>query len=584
MPHSSQPSQLSQVSSLERKIQLANAAYSKGQPFLTDWEYDQLWIELRSRKPESPYLYHTSRDPSQTNMITHSPRILSLQKAFDMEDLKVFLQRFGSQRLQIQPKYDGIAVMVYKTSSDKLLLAKVGDGDKGEDISRHIPSLEIPPFDGPKLSCEALILWEDWSSELGANPRNVVAGLMNRLSSEGFPTKVSLIPHDSLSLEVEASSLNETFLLETFAKWSKTLPMDGLVLKVVDPSLRLKASHNRVFPYWAIAWKPPIQTAETTIREIEWNISRQGRAIPTLIYDPVNLCGTTNTRVTGNNPEWIASRKLGPSAKVRIGKAGEIIPQVVEVLQESPNSQLPEVCPICGSPLRWDGPHLMCISSKCLPQLVKRLSHFYSHKGVEVKHLGERMLEKLLNNPRAYRILKTSLWAILEPANFGISEVLRLEFGSKIYKNLLSELPESQICPAQFISGLGYSRLSFQSALTLLQITAGYSPKAKNISALARSNFQHALGDLVTASKEFSELSFSQIPPPPELVFSVSGVLSVSRDEIINRLSAKGWTFKNNVSRETDYLILGELDHKTRKLRDARRLGTKILKEEDIFL
>lgn len=576
-------------SQLETKIRLANQAYAKAQPFLTDFEYDQLWQKLHQIDPTSEVLYHTAKDPSHHNQVLHQVPVLSLQKAFDMEDLKVFLQRYRNEPLLVQPKYDGMAVMLY-SQPDFVMMVKAGDGQKGDDVSHHLKHFDqslVAPYLVSRLSCEAIILLEDFSPELGANPRNVIAGLVNRRTLDPTPpVKLTLVPHDYLSQEITPSEMTltqlETYLLETFTTWSKTYPMDGLVLKVKNQNLRLKASHNGVFPNWAIAWKPPIQTAETTITSVEWNVSRQGKIIPTLTYEPVTLCGTTNSRVTGNNAEWIKSRELGPGAKVRLGKAGEIIPQVVEILQGSP-LDLPLTCPVCGSFLELESPHLVCSSENCLPQLVKRLSYFYSHKGIEVKNLGERMIERLLNHEKPYHLLKNSPWALLAPERFGLSEVANFVWGEKTYNNYLASIPSDPLPLDSFMSGLGYSRLSKKGSLTLLQTAAGYSPRKANVSSEARANFIPALQELARAKDELADTHlFAPVPEPASTIFCITGTLSISRSEMINYLSQKGWTFQNSISRNVDYLILGDLPSETRKLKDARRLGTTILREEDI--
>ena len=106
------------------------------------------------------------------------------------------------------------------------------------------------------------------------------------------------------------------------------------MIKVADEKVRLVAGNNGQTNNWSIAWKPPIQVKETTVTNIEWNISRLGRAIPTVIYEPIELCGTTNNRVTGNNAKWLQDKNIHIGSKITVGKAGEIIPKIIDVSNE----------------------------------------------------------------------------------------------------------------------------------------------------------------------------------------------------------------------------------------------------------
>lgn len=323
---------------LIQKISEANTAYAAGIPFMTDYEYDQLWQQLHDIDPTNELLYHTAQNPyTGGTLITHKYPIFGTNKAFNMTDLKPFLTRFGDQSLVIEPKYDGCAAVLTQTKDGWTLTAE-GNGLQGEDKTHLIPFIQCPFHTRHFQAIEILIPWADWSPSFGKNPRNVVAGWLAR-KYEKPPIKMTAIPHNfgPLSEEYSYSGDLEAFselLLILYSEWSTIYPMDGLMIKVADEKTRIIASHNGQTNNWSIAWKPPIQTKETTVTDIEWNVSRLGRVIPTVIYDPIELCMTTNSRVTGNNAQWILDKQIKIGSKITVGKAGEIIPKIIKVNNE----------------------------------------------------------------------------------------------------------------------------------------------------------------------------------------------------------------------------------------------------------
>jgi len=320
---------------LIEEIRQANMAYASGIPYMTDSEYDLLWQQLYAIDPHNELLYHTAQNRAAlTGKTWHKQPIYGTNKAFNMEDLKPFLTRFGSHVLKVEPKYDGCAAVITVTDSGYTITLE-GDGRCGTDITHLIEVISFP-FDLKHFQAVELVIpFCDWNPEFGANPRNVVAGWLSR-KYEKPPIKITAIPHNYGNLFEEytySGSLEAMgeFLLETYNNWSKIYPMDGLMIKVADEKIRLVAGNNGQTNNWSIAWKPPIQVKETTVTDIEWNVSRLGRVIPTVVYDPIELCGTTNNRVTGNNAAWTVERNIIPGSKITIGKAGEIIPKILSV-------------------------------------------------------------------------------------------------------------------------------------------------------------------------------------------------------------------------------------------------------------
>lgn len=320
---------------LETKISAANKAYSAGIPFLTDTEYDILWQQLFALDQTSPLLWHTANDPScPFDLTMHHHQIFGTNKAFNIEDLKPYLTRFGSAELVLEPKYDGCAAVLSKTPT-KLKLVLEGDGIKGRDITHHLPYLAMNFVPQHTQTVEVIIPYADWNPDFGANPRNAIAGWLNR---KVFPNPgvAHIISHNSGPLSIpyaftgNLDTLSE-HLLKAYKTWSAIYPIDGIMIKPRDEKRRIIAGHNKITYAWSIAWKPPIQIKETSVIAIEWNVSRQGRIIPTVIYSPIELCSTINSRATGNNAKWLVDMQIKVGSRILVGKAGEIIPKILEV-------------------------------------------------------------------------------------------------------------------------------------------------------------------------------------------------------------------------------------------------------------
>jgi DNA ligase (NAD+) len=324
---------------LIKKIQEANTAYSAGIPFMTDAEYDLLWQELYKLEPDNPLLYHTARNTSiVAGAITHRYPVYGTSKAFNTEDLKPFLMRHGSRQLVIEPKYDGCAAVLELTSSG-WQLALEGDGIRGADITHLLPYIHCPFEARHFQAVEILIPWKYWNPSYGKNPRNVVSGWTNPTRKTAPPGEMVAVPHnfgpvqEFYDYDGDLDKLNE-LLLHLHTQWKEVYPIDGLMIKVADEKARLIIGQDGPRNAWSIAWKPPIQTKLTKVINIEWNVSRLGRVIPTIIYEPIDLCGTTNSRVTGNNARWIIDNQIRIGSILLIGKAGEIIPKVLKVINK----------------------------------------------------------------------------------------------------------------------------------------------------------------------------------------------------------------------------------------------------------
>lgn len=598
-------------SELEQKINEANTAYAAGIPFITDYEYDQLWQQLHHIDPTNHLLYHTAQQRANlTGATFHKYPIYGTNKAFNMIDLKPFLTRFGDQSLVIEPKYDGCAAVITQTENGCQLTLE-GDGRSGNDITHLMQYISCDFQLRHFQTVEILIPWKDWQPEFGKNPRNVVAGWLARKHNKP-PITMTAVPHNFGQLSEEYSysgDLNDMgeFLLQLFAEWSQIYPMDGLMIKPADHQVRLIAGNNGQTNNWSIAWKPPIQTKQTIVVDIEWNVSRLGRIIPTVLYEPIELCSTTNSRVTGNNAQWVSNKQIRIGSTLLVGKAGEIIPKILKVenrqpehgceadektVEKAPDSPkterlensgstvpqktngpkngqqtpLPAYCPKCGEPLTWEGVHLICNGQKCIAKLIVSIAYFYSHKGIKIDGIGEAMIEKLLENKKIYKVLSNKPWALLDVASYNIIDEILSIIGNKIFVNIMEQIHYSDKTKtmAHFISGLGLPGLAYKTSLRLCQFIKTGKLNIP-VSYQAKQSFFKAITIFTDAQVELKGFSFAPLPNSAKAIYCITGTLSMSREAMVEYLNDYDYEFSSNVTRETNYLIIGDAPGKLKR-------------------
>ena len=453
------------IERLEQLIELLNDYayhyYVLDKPIASDHDYDELYRELVDIetlhpewiRPESP----TQRVGGQLlegfKKVSHAQSMYSLGNAFNENEVAAFIERVtnaasGPVSFMCECKIDGLAIALTYEAGKLVRGATRGDGTIGEDITHNIRTINSIPLQlrrpistevrgeayMPKAVFAALNAARDEKGEVPlANPRNAAAGALRQIDPKmAKQRQLNAFIYDSILTE----SFNPTSQEELFNQFSevglRTNPLrrlcqtkdevmdfihevgakrhdlpydiDGVVIKVNDFQLREALGFTVKAPRWAIAYKFPAEVATTVVRDVEWTVGRTGVVTPTAVMDPVNLAGSVVQRATLHNIDIIADLDVRIADTVHLHKAGDIIPEILEVLmdQRPADSQpltIPNQCPACQSELIRidDEVALRCQNPLCPAQQLAQLSHFVSRNAMNIVGLGEKVIEQLLN-------------------------------------------------------------------------------------------------------------------------------------------------------------------------------------------
>jgi DNA ligase (NAD+) len=444
-----------------------------------------------------------------------------------------------------------------------------------------------------------------------ANPRNAAAGaLRNHDPLVARARKLHFVAYDwrPLSKTPAAGTTFQQLLLQAcrqgfpvirlqplqadlsmddYRKWARELDadQDGLVLRVNDLHEYEQLGWVSGCPRGAIAYKFPAERAQTTVRTIEWQTSRNGRVVPTLVFDEVSLAGTKVSRATGNNWAYIEERRIGPGATVKVCKANEIIPQIVEVLQPSDQCLRPEVCPSCKTPLKCTGVHLQCANQAgCPAQLVNSWVHALSTLGV--LGVAEAGLDALL--ARGGLHLLGNLEERLAHAQIDGQQ-------AEVVRRALQQIPAQS--PGKVLQALGIPswgatlclQLPDAQALSLLQdgLTATNIPQLPNVGESRLRDLKQGLEDRAWLRQILLvRVPIKQADAGPTTgalagkSVCITGTLPISRTEAQSLMRSHGAVIKESVVKGLDYLVAGEAAGS--KLDKAQKLGAQVLTWEQL--
>ena len=633
-------------------------------PSVPDAEYDQLLHELIAIEEQFPQL-RTVDSPTQRiggeplegfQKVTHRVPMLSLSNAFNEQDLRDFDRRVRNG-LQVDDvtyvcelKIDGLAVSLRYENGIFVQGATRGDGTTGEDIThnlrtiRSIP-LQIKDSSSMEVRGEAFMpqqaflklneIKEKNDEEAFANPRNAAAGSLRQLDPkiaasrqlDIFLYAVGEWQSGTLSSHSERLTYLKEIGFKTNPEWrrckgieevlsyieewtekraSLSYDIDGIVIKVDDLAAQEELGFTAKSPRWAIAYKFPAEEAITRLYDIELSIGRTGVVTPTALLDPVKVAGTTVQRASLHNEDFIREKDIRLGDTVVIKKAGDIIPEVVRVVEDRRTGEevefhMPTECPSCGDELvRLEGEvALRCINPNCPAQLKEGLIHFVSRGAMNIDGLGEKVIEQLFR--------ENYIQTIADLYRLEKGELLRLErMGEKSVNNLLSAIEASkQNSLERLLFGLGIRYIGSKAADILAehfgtmeklqQATFEDLVSIDEIGEKMADSIVHYFEDekVTQLLEELRELGLNMAyegRSTEDIVENsaftgktvvLTGKLSIfTRQEAKEKIEQFGGKVTGSVSKKTDLLIAGE--DAGSKLTKAESLGIEIWNEQQL--
>lgn len=651
------------VEELRDLLEKANKAYyQEAQPFISDKEFDEYLAELEKLEkdynledPSSPTQRVGGEPSSEFKTVDHPVPLLSLDNTYNEEELNDFDRRVreilshDNFTYLAELKFDGAAIRLRYEDGELVLGATRGDGQQGDDITRNIKTIRDIPLhlkdNYPEIAevrgeaymeREAFVRLNEHREQQGlnpfANPRNSTAGSLKMQD----PREVSRRPIRFFSFDLlsegndEDITQKEKMLLlskyglpvcEHFKKcadieevhaqideWKELrhdLPFetDGVVIKVNENKLRDKLGSTSKAPRWAIAYKFEAQQATTTIEGITLQVGRLGKITPVAELKAVELAGTTVKRASLHNEDEIQRKDIRVGDRVVVEKAGEIIPQVIKVVnpdREDRGSrfQMPDNCPACGEELvkLGDDVDWRCINPECPPQIRQRIEHFASRDALDIDGLGEAVIDQLVSEGliRTY----ADLYDLTK------EQLLPLErMAEKSAQNLLDAIEESKEEPLdRVIYALGIRFVgktvsrdlatAFKSMDAIMEADVDTLTEVDSIGPKIAESvvefFNKPHNQEIVASLQNNGLTFEmekQKKASQKLEgdkFVLTGSLpSFTRKEATELIEKHGGTTTSSVSGNTDYLLAG--DSPGSKYDKAKELNVPIL-DQDAFL
>ncbi len=632
--------------------------YVLDDPKMPDFEYDRLLRELEELEAAHPELLK-SDSPTQRvggeaisafQKYTHPVPLMSLQDVFSMEELNEFLSKTlaaePESAFSVEPKIDGLSVALEYVDGRFVRGATRGDGNVGEDVTENLKTIRsIPMFIEnapsrlivrgevymPKKSFEKLNQrQEEEGKPLFANPRNAAAGSLRQLDpkicaqrgldififniqlieGKAFTThdetlqylkdlKLKVIPRKTLR---NVQQINDYVLSINENRAELPCDIDGAVIKVDNLAQRERMGATSKFPRWAVAYKYPPEIKETVVEDIVIQVGRTGVLTPKAVVRPVRLAGTTVTNATLHNQDFITERDIRIGDTVHIRKAGEIIPEILDVVKEKrPEGTtaylLPTSCPVCGAVVERDedGAFVRCTGAECGAQLSRNIAHFVSRDAMDIEGLGSSIVEALIERG-----------LIKSPADIyhlSLEELKSLwQKGGKAAQKLLDAIEASKKQDlSRLIYALGIRQVGAKAGKVLAsafgnldalmnasleeltQVQDVGDITARNIAVwFSQPQSRHMIQRLREAGVNFESQRVVSDTRFAGKTFVLTGALSkFTRDEATEKIELFGGKASGSVSKKTSYVVVGE--NAGSKERKARELGIPILTEDEFL-
>lgn len=632
--------------------------YVMDNPSVEDYTYDMMMQELKALEEKYPELADKN-SPTQRvggealnvfEKVEHKVQMGSLQDVFDFETVRAFTERCQTEvshpEFVVEPKIDGLSVSLEYENGSFVRGSTRGDGFIGEDVTANlktiksiplklkepIPFLEVrgevymslPVFD------ELVRTQEDNGEVPFKNPRNAAAGSLRQKNPkiaasrklDIFVFNVQQVEGKELTSHKQSLDFLKSLGFKVIADYQKvdsyeqveerinaigdmrgkySFDIDGVVVKVDDFAQRTSLGATSKTPKWAVAYKFPPEEKKTKLLDIEVNVGRTGAITPVAVFEPVKLAGTSVSRATLHNQEFIDEKDIRIGDEIMVRKAGEIIPEVISSVSHENGAKpykLPDKCPVCGAEtVRFaDEAALRCTNIDCPAQIKRNIIHFASKGAMNIDGMGDAVVGMLLDA----HLIKN----IDDIYSLNVNELETLErFGRKSAENLISAIEKSKDNPLdRVIFGMGIRNIGSAAAKLLCEkfgsIDRIMSATAEEIAEI--DGFGAVMSENVV--KAFSEVHFKELVKALRekgvkmeyvsqksgddrfagMTFVLTGTLpTLKRDEAKSMIENFGGKASGSVSKKTTYVLAGE--EAGSKLTKAQELGIKIISEDEFL-
>lgn len=641
------------ITRMKELINILNKAselyYQKNTIMMTDYEYDHLYDELVELEKEtnmtlsnSPTINVEPEISSSLKQVEHPSPMLSLAKTKKVSELENFL---GDKEGLLSWKLDGLTIVL--TYEDGKLISGVtrGTGIIGELVTENVKQFKNVPLTIPYkgrlvLRGEAIIKYSDFNrmnEELGdgssqyKNPRNLCSGSVRQLDSSitakrcvnciifaliESSTNISNLKSECFDwlknqgfeviehYKVTKNTVKEQVLMFKEKVKEYDIPSDGLVITYDDIAYGNSLGTTAKFPKHSLAFKWKDETVATTLRKVDWLVSRTGLINPVAVFDPVELEGTIVSRASVHNVSILEGLKLGIGDTIMVYKANMIIPQIASNSTQSGNLEIPDRCPVCGSKAsiisNSDVKYLYCMNDFCKAKLIKRLSLFVSRNAMNIDGISDMILNKLITE----KIVNN--YKDLYHLDRYKDKIIAFDgFGEKSYNNMINSIEKSRhVKLANFIYALGIPDIGFSRAKLICNHFNNDFNKISNLTYEELSNIP-GVGDVIAKEwidtfsnpdfiEELKELK-EEIDIPKAstnsnkdldgLTFVITGSLNkfTNRDTMIEFIEEHGGKVVTSISSKVNYLINNDITSSSTKNNKAKELGINII-DEDKFL
>ena len=640
----------------------AKKYYDEDAPEISDFEYDMLMVELRNLEKEYPE-FTSEQSLTQKvgghvkegfTKVTHEVPLQSLQDVFSIEEVIDYIKKIEekaeensieNRKYVVETKIDGLSAALEYKEGKFVRGATRGNGLVGEDVTQNLKTIKTIPLELPEkiditVRGEVFISKDDFEKmnqerqendeELFANARNAAAGSLRQLDSkitEKRPLDIYIFNVQKIEGKEFNSHFEELEYLDKLGfnvnpvriqcnsikeiedaiqkigedRENLTFGIDGAVVKVDDLKFREILGTTAKTPRWAVAYKYPPEKKETILKEIICQVGRTGVITPMAILEPVKVAGSTISKTTLHNEDFIKQKELKIGDTVVIQKAGDVIPEIVEVKKNKRTGkeidfEMPKVCPVCGAEaVREEGEAaIRCTGIECTAKLFRNLVHFVSREAMNIDGLGESIINQLLERKLIENIADIYTLQFEEIASLKKN-------GKKFAQNLIDSINKSKENDLyRLITALGIRHVGTKASKILAR-------KYKNIDNLMQATSEELgmindIGPIVANSiREFflQEQTIDLIQKLKDAgvntksleeessdnrfegkTFVLTGSLEkYTRGEAANIIEKLGGKTSSSVSKKTDYVLAGE--DAGSKLTKAQALGVKIITEAE---